>query len=71
MGGQLQVDQGTEGSPNIVTYGGGITYDDFEIVELLLGKGDETLTISATAGDAVTAVHGGGGSDTITVTARR
>ena len=30
------------------TYGGGITYNGFEIVEVLLGKGNETLTIDDT-----------------------
>jgi Ca2+-binding RTX toxin-like protein len=60
-----------------VYYGGGITYNGFEIVEVLLGTGNETLTIDDT-GDrdeknpavtndpaTITAIHGGGGSDTI------
>ncbi|MEH6608559.1 MAG: matrixin family metalloprotease [Halioglobus sp.] len=74
----------------------GITFNGFESLEVLLGSGNETLTISDT-GDAdekpapepaesdadttdddtilvdpatITAIHGGGGSDTITVTGR-
>jgi len=70
MGGNLEIDEGVPGAEMIVTYGGGVTYNNFEIVEVLLGSGDETLTISATADDAITAVHGGGGNDTITITGR-
>jgi Ca2+-binding RTX toxin-like protein len=62
-------------------YGGGITYNGFEIVEVLLGTGDETLTIDDTGDSdekaaldsdpaAITVIHGGGGNDTITITDR-
>jgi Ca2+-binding RTX toxin-like protein len=70
MGGNLTVNEGTESQPIFVTYGGGITYKGFEIFELLLGSGDENLTVSSTADGAITLLHGGGGSDTITVTGR-
>ena len=70
MGGDLTVNQGTPSAPNLVTFGGGITYANFEIAEVLLGKGNETLDISATTDEAITAVHGGGGDDTVTVTDR-
>lgn len=43
----------------------GVTYGNFEMVELLLGRGNDQLTISDTADGAITAVHGGGGNDTI------
>ena len=82
MGGDLSVDQGTTGQPSVVHYGGGITYNAFETVEVLLGKGNESLTINDT-GDrdeknpavevdhaTITAVHGGGGGDTITINNR-
>ncbi len=81
MGGDFSVDEGTPGTPKIVYYGGGITLNGFEVVEILLGKGDETLNISDT-GDrdekaevaddpaTITAVHGGGGSDTIMISGR-
>jgi Ca2+-binding RTX toxin-like protein len=46
---------------------GGITFDDIEITEIMLGQGNDTFTIAATsdgtpgAGDnVVTVVHGGG-----------
>jgi Ca2+-binding RTX toxin-like protein len=77
MGDDLIVNQGSTQDPDLIYYGGGITYNGFEIVELLLGKGNETLTIDDT-GDrdekdptvtadpaTITAIHGGGGSDTI------
>jgi Ca2+-binding RTX toxin-like protein len=75
MGGNLEIQPG-------VVYGGGITLNGFEIVEILLGKGNESLAISDT-GDrdeknplvtadpaTITAVHGGGGDDTITISNR-
>ncbi len=52
------------------TYGGGITMGDFEIVEILLGTGNETLTVDATLDDAITVIHGGGGNDTLTINDR-
>jgi Ca2+-binding RTX toxin-like protein len=59
---------GSAGSEQL--FGGGITINDIEIVEILLGKGDETLTIDDTLDDAITVVHGGGGNDFITITNR-
>jgi Ca2+-binding RTX toxin-like protein len=66
------------------TFPGGITFDDIEITEVMLGQGNDTFNIAATstgtpgAGDyGVTVVHGGGntvlesgvmGGDTIIVT---
>jgi Ca2+-binding RTX toxin-like protein len=77
MGGDLAVNQGSTEASDLLYYGGGITYNGFEIVEVLLGKGNETLTIDDT-GDrdekdplvttdpaTITAIHGGGGNDTI------
>ncbi|MEH6515891.1 MAG: matrixin family metalloprotease [Halioglobus sp.] len=70
-----------EGVTRFETYGGGITVNAFESVEILLGSGDETLVIDDT-GDrdeknsaapdpaTITAVHGGGGSDNITINGR-
>ena len=81
MGGDFEVDQGTRTQPDIVHFGGGITINGFEQVELLLGKGNETLTVETTADrdevsdtevdhPAIWAIHGGGGSDTITLNGR-
>jgi len=80
MGGDLVLATST-GGPE-VTYGGGITLNGFEVFEVLLGSGDETLTIHDT-GDrdekdptvtddpaSITLIHGGGGDDTIIVTDR-
>jgi Ca2+-binding RTX toxin-like protein len=80
MGGDLQLATST-GGPE-VTYGGGITLNGFEVVEVMLGSGDETLTIHDT-GDrdekdlnvtddpaTIMLIHGGGGNDTVIVTDR-
>ncbi|MGC9459135.1 calcium-binding protein, partial [Vibrio genomosp. F10] len=48
--------------------GGGIEYSNIEVVELLLGQGDDNLTVTNTADNSITVVHGGGGSDTLNVT---
>jgi Ca2+-binding RTX toxin-like protein len=45
----------------------GITYANMESVEVLLGIGDDTFTVTSTAAGAITAVHGGGGTDHIYV----
>ena len=73
MSTDLTLNTGTAGSPVLVTYPGGITYRDLEIVEVLLGTGNDqfaiqsTLTTTAVHG-GITAVHGGGGDDAIAVT---
>lgn len=48
----------------------GVTYNNFEVVEVLLGTGNDQFTVEGTADGAITAVHGGGGNDTITVLGR-
>ncbi|MBT7430865.1 MAG: calcium-binding protein, partial [Ilumatobacter sp.] len=82
MGGDLRTNQGTPRDPVIVYYGGGITWNGFEIVDVLLGKGDETLSITDTSDrdardpavtkdpNTITAIHGGGGDDTFTISGR-
>ncbi len=81
MGDDLPIDEGTVTAPRLVTYGGGITLNGFEIVEILLGAGNERLTVNDT-GDrdekaglpvdhaTITLIHGGGGSDTIIINGR-
>jgi Ca2+-binding RTX toxin-like protein len=58
-----------QGGSNLVTFWGGITFDDIEITEIMLGQGNDTFTIDATSagtpgaeGFVVTVVHGGGNS---------
>jgi Ca2+-binding RTX toxin-like protein len=68
MGPDLTLNVGTFDEPEEQTFEGGITYQDFEIVELLLGQGDEDFTVTSTAAGAITVVHGGGGDDTLTAT---
>ncbi len=85
MGGPLQVDvsEAQDGS-EIVGFEGGITFDDIEVTEVLLGEGNDTFTVDATSAGTpgaedlvVTAIHGGGnralasgvmGGDTLLVT---
>ena len=76
MGGDLTANQGTTANPDFLYFGGGITYNGLEIVDILLGKGNDTLRIDDT-GDrdekagaspdpaTITVVQGGGGDDTI------
>ncbi len=66
MGGDLTLDTGEVGAPNPVTYAGGISYEKMDIVEVMLGRGDDTFTVESTATGAITAIHGGGGDDNLT-----
>ncbi|BCS96179.1 hypothetical protein DSLASN_18110 [Desulfoluna limicola] len=43
--------------------GAAITYHDVEAVDVMLGRGDDTFTVTDTAEGTLTRVHGGGGSD--------
>ena len=55
----------------------GINYENLEIIEVMLGTGNDNFTVESTATDAITVIHGGGnsflsdeitmGGDTITV----
>jgi Ca2+-binding RTX toxin-like protein len=58
---ELTITDGTNAAARI--FDAGITYGQFEIVEVLLGQGNDTMTIHSSALGAVTAVHGGGGND--------
>ncbi|MDB5299554.1 MAG: type secretion target repeat protein, partial [Phycisphaerales bacterium] len=61
MGGDLT----TQG----VTIPGGITYGNAQILEIRLGSGNETLSITSVAAGAITLVHGDAGNDRFTITA--
>ncbi len=50
--------------------GSGVAIVGLETVDLLMGSGDDTVTVHNTAAGQATAVHGGGGSDTLTATGR-
>ena len=45
----------------------GITYTNLQVVEVLLGVANDNFTIDSTKAQTLTVVHGGGGSDTLTV----
>jgi Ca2+-binding RTX toxin-like protein len=51
-----------------MTVGQGIEYHNIEVIETLLGTGDDNFTVANTAKGAITLIHGGGGNDTLTVT---
>lgn len=79
----VDISEAQDGSGNI-TIPGGITFDDIEITEVLLGQGNDTFNIDATSSGTpgasnhvVTVIHGGGntevalgvmGGDHVTVT---
>ncbi|NBO21052.1 MAG: hypothetical protein EBU97_03730, partial [Rhodobacteraceae bacterium] len=62
----LTLNVGSSTSPVYQTFAAGISYDQFELVEVMLGQGDDSLDIASTQTGAITVVHGGGGGDTIT-----
>ena len=76
MGGEMQINEGTDENPIWRYYGGGITFNGFETTEILLGKGDESLVVGTTADRdeknttltditdprSILAIHGGGGT---------
>ena len=63
----LEVDY-EDGVTPTATFQRGIKYTNLHVVEVLLGTGNDTFTITSTAEQTLTVVHGGGGSDTLTVT---
>jgi Ca2+-binding RTX toxin-like protein len=67
MGGPLTLDFGTPSVPDERTFDAGITYHDVEVVDVLLGRGDDIFTVDATVSDVITVVQGGGGNDMIFV----
>jgi hypothetical protein len=48
--------------------GKGVIYHDIEVLDTFLGSGNDHFTITSTASDTITQVHGGGGDDYIQVT---
>ncbi|MCW2999090.1 MAG: type secretion target repeat protein, partial [Solirubrobacterales bacterium] len=59
-GGPLTLDYGTLAAPDVRTYAPGVTFHEFEVVNVLLGQGNDTFTINDTAPGAITVVQGGG-----------
>ncbi|MBA3348546.1 MAG: hypothetical protein H0T13_08305, partial [Actinobacteria bacterium] len=72
MGGPRSFDFGTPAAPDVRTFAAGITYHEVEVVDIMLGQGDDEFTIDATLEGSITVVQGGGnrtptGADRITV----
>lgn len=68
MGGALALDMGSSAKPDLRQFDGGITFHGVEVVDVLLGQGNDKLTITGTVNDTLTVVQGGGGDDTLVVT---
>ena len=68
MGGNMSLDFGTVGAPDVRRFDGGITYHNVEVIDLLLGRGNDTFTVAHTVAGSITVVQGGGGDDTLIVT---
>ena len=68
MGGALALDMGSSAKPDLRQFDGGITFHGVEVVDVLLGQGNDKLTITGTVKDTLTVVQGGGGDDTLVVT---
>ena len=72
--GQITFNEGTDDAPIMVAYYEGIAMRTIEIIEVMLGKGDDNFTVTGnnafsdnTQDVPITAIHGGGGGDTITI----
>ena len=72
--GILSFNEGTDDAPVMVDYYEGIAMRTIEIIEIMLGKGDDNFTLTGnnaysdnTQDVPITVIHGGGGGDTITV----
>src|SRR5262249_11918830 len=70
--GPLTQNVGTNAHPQIVTTPGGITYRDVEVLDVLLGTGNDTFTVQSTmtpdgVQGGITTIHGGAGADTLAV----
>ncbi len=75
-GGTLVLDFGSNAETDEREFDTGVTYHGFEVVEVLLGSGNDTFLVDGTSANTLTVIHGGGntpvdstaGGDTITVT---
>ena len=70
----LTLNFGSLAQPDYVTYAGGVTYRDVQVVDVMLGSGNDTFTVNATpvqpassfgadVGDSLTVIQGGGGDN--------
>ena len=53
----------SEGLPQPLTFAGGITYRNVDVVNVMLGNGNDTFTVDNTTPGSITVVQGGGGND--------
>ncbi|KKK81247.1 hypothetical protein LCGC14_2815400, partial [marine sediment metagenome] len=72
MGGDLTVDMGTADPNDDVTFSGGITYNELEVLEISLGTGNDSFEVTSTpsredAFQTWTMLNSGDGDDVVTV----
>ena len=60
MGPAVTLDLGSGGTH---TFAGGLTYHDVEVLDVLLGSGNDPFTVRKTTPGAITVIQGGGGAD--------
>jgi len=53
----------SDGLPAPITFAGGITYHNIDIIDVLLGRGNDTFTVDSTVAGTITVVQGGAGDD--------
>ncbi|RJR48541.1 MAG: calcium-binding protein, partial [Desulfobacteraceae bacterium] len=60
MGGEFSLDFGTQEEEDVRLFDGGVTYHGVEVVDILLGQGNDSFTVEHTVKDTITVVQGGG-----------
>jgi hypothetical protein len=63
LGISLSIDGGKSQSPSVATFDGGVTYNGVEVVDVMLGVGNDTFTVDNTTAGSITVVQGGGGNN--------
>jgi hypothetical protein len=58
----------TDGLPAPIRFAGGISYRNIDVVNIQLGKGNDTFTVDSTVPGTSNNIYGNGGNDTFNVT---
>ena len=69
MGSALTLNYGTQQAPRNFTFDGGITYHNVQVVDVMLGRGNDTFTVNTTTPNSINVIQGGGGNDHLIATA--
>ena len=68
MGGDLTFSGDNAPHSGPLTFAGGITYRNVDVINVMLGQGDDTFTVSSTLPNTITMVQGGGGNNHLIAT---